>query len=492
LIKNTDLIFSVRKKSSNKLNFIWAFLFLTAPAIIMGQSGTQDEGFVISLFHKGNAFWHRSNQLGISSDDQFFSASIQSPQWQSFRYSFRIVNAFSGKNKVILPIGYINKPIGDYELIIGRWRKNISSESNLSTGSLIRGNNALPIPQVSFQLPKYKQFKFLNYNFWIKAGLSHGWFSNESYIRSPFLHEKYLYLKIPIKSNSSFSVGLVHEAMWGGETQKHGKQPQTLTDFIYVVTGQPASNSGYEGEQVNTLGNHLGIWDLSYSKETQSRIYRIYFQHPFEDKSGMYQYFLDELKKRVLTTKSFDGLVGFEIKNKSNGIIATFLYEYLNTMFQSGAEPSKPGLSYGWDSYYNHYIYESGWINHGRNIGNALFINGRIIENGDNIINNRITAHHIGISGNIMKSISHQILLTTSKNYGSYWDSHLHKSNNKPYKFSGGVKQFSGLFQINIQKLWTNVNVQFSYAFDRGDLHPDSDSFLFSISYQFSNLSPSH
>ncbi|MDD9931669.1 MAG: hypothetical protein OXR70_07360, partial [Candidatus Marinimicrobia bacterium] len=108
------------------------------------------------------------------------------------------------------------------------------------------------------------------------------------------------------------------------------------------------------------------------------------------------------------------------------------------------------------------------------------------------IINNRIRAHHFGLSGKVTPSISYKSLLTYSKNYGTYFDTDKFKSLNKPYPFKGGLKQLSGLIQLDFNPIWKNLNGQISYAFDRGDLHPDSDSFLFSISYQFSNLSPSH
>ena len=120
-----------------------------------------------------------------------------------------------------------------------------------------------------------------------------------------FLHEKYMYLKMPINNHSSFSIGLVHEAMWGGETKQHGVLNQSMTDYLRVFFGQSASSKLYIGERDNVLGNHLGIWDISYASEKQSRIFRLYFQHPFEDKSGMYQHFLDELKALKIPLKSF-------------------------------------------------------------------------------------------------------------------------------------------------------------------------------------------
>ncbi len=300
-----------------------------------------------------------------------------------------------------------------------------------------------------------------------------------------------MYLKKNISNHSSFTLGLVHQAMWGGETEKHGNQPQSFSDYLRVVIPRPASKSGFIGEQVNILGNHLGVWDVSYTINRKSKSFKLYYQHPFEDKSGAYQHFFDELKKRKIPVKSFDGLLGFEIIN-NDSMISSLLYEYINTMYQSGEEPSKPGEGYGWDSYYNHYIYIYGWTNKNRNIANPLFISGRLFENCVYIINNRIKAHHIGIELSLSKTVKNKCLFTLSQNFGTYWDNHIAKSNNYPYKFADGLRQFSGLIQFDFNPIWKNLNGQISYAFDRGDLYSDSDSFLFSISYQFSNLSPSH
>jgi hypothetical protein len=112
-------------------------------------------------------------------------------------------------------------------------------------------------------------------------------------------------------------------------------------------------------------------------------------------------------------------------------------------------------------------------------------------SNGTYIVNNRLKAHHIGVSGNISEKITHKILLTYSKNYGTYTDQDKFLKKNKPYRFSSGIKQLSALAQLDFVNVWGNMNIRISYAIDRGDLLMNSESLLFSISYNFSNLSPS-
>jgi len=493
LKKITDLFFYLSKRSSNNLFVIWAFFIFIYPTVLVAQIINLNEN-KIALLNKGDAFWHRSNQLGIADGGGYVSISIFRHSSALFNYGIMGIGNFEKDNSYKMVVGYLEKDIRGLNMKLGRWRKNITSESELSTGSLIRGKNAIPIPQVSLRLSDFKKITIFNQDLWVKGGFSHGWFSDKSYIRSPFLHEKNMYLKMPINNHSSFSIGLVHEAMWGGETKQHGVLNQSMTDYLRVFFGQSASSKLYIGERDNVLGNHLGIWDISYASEKQSRIFRLYFQHPFEDKSGMYQHFLDELKALKIPLKSFDGLLGVELINISFGKVEKILVEYLNTMYQSGPTAASDS-SYGMDNYFNHYIYRSGWTNDGRLIGNPLFTVGEHPDsdyNGVYVINNRIKAIHIGLSGNIIKGIGFNMLMTYSKNYGTYGDKSRHSIQNIHYEFESGIEQLSSLIQFNINPIWKNLNGQISYAFDRGDLHPDSDSFLFSISYHFPNLSTSY
>ena len=435
-----------------------------------------------------NPFWHRVNKMGAFSNKQLFSFSSYSNNKYSIGYGLSNIIYPSEIKDSFLQIGFIYKRINDYELKIGRWKQEITSESILSTGSLIRGNNSIPIPQISLMIPKYKKYIIFNNEIWIKGGFTHGWFSKGEYIKAPYLHEKYLYIKKHINDKSEFSLGLVHEAIWGGKTYIHGLQPGTFKDYFRVVFARPALSSGFIGEQVNVLGNHLGIWDISFSKKYLKQKIKFYYQHPFEDKSGAFQHFFDELKNRKLTSKSFDGLFGIEIKNNISNLITFFLYEYINTTYQSGSNPQSD-TSYGWDSYYNHYIYLSGWSYRGVILSNPLFTEGRLTSEGDYISNNRIKVHHIGLSGYLSKKIKHKLLLTYSKNYGTYWDQIVFLNNQKKYKYESALEQFSALIELDFLNVFNNTNITISYALDNGEVLNNDKGFQLSFYYNFSNLS---
>jgi len=239
------------------------------------------------------------------------------------------------------------------------------------------------------------------------------------------------------------------------------------------------------------LGNHLGIWDAAIIKMYNSTKYKFYFQHPFEDKSGAFQYFFDELKQLRISKNSFDGLFGFEVNSVDRKLFTTLVYEYLNTMFQSGSlSASKSDSTYGRDNYFNHYIYQSGWTYKNKVIGNPLFSIGRSNSKDQiYIINNRIKSHHIGLSGYLKSNLMYKILLTKSKNYGTYDDLQKFNENNKKYQFSNGLNQTSALFEFNFIQFIKKINIKISYAIDKGSLLKNSDGFQLSINYDFNDLS---
>ena len=71
--------------------------------------------------------------------------------------------------------------------------------------------------------------------------------------------EKSIYVKKNFFDDYSFSLGLVHKVIWGGETKSHGIQPSKFRDYTRVVFARPGSQNSIDQEKENTLGNHLGI-----------------------------------------------------------------------------------------------------------------------------------------------------------------------------------------------------------------------------------------
>lgn len=252
----------------------------------------------------------------------------------------------------------------DTEFIAGRFNTTQSSaDFLLSSGSMIESGNALGVPRIGTITTK----KINNHN--IKFSFYHGQLNRNKYIvEKPFLHEKKLYFSSTYLKNI-FSIGLSHSVIWGGETIDNGKQPQRFEDFIRVVFGNPGDDNATNSDQINALGESVGMWDFSFERTNKDYTMKIYHQNFFEDGSGL------NLNDKM---NEFDGLWGIRIqKGKIRSV-----YEFLKTTYQGGSF-HPPGL----DSYYWSGAYRPGWVYNGQTIGNIII----------SPQNNRVKAHFLSI-----------------------------------------------------------------------------------------------
>lgn len=323
-------------------------------------------------------WWSKFNNNGLN----FTQSNISFSYKNTFDNYELLINTHISNEKIIVGESYISFPVVDtYKIKFGRYYRDFSTylNNNLSSGSMLIGINALPIPKIGLlgenQIKKYSKFKFT-------YGLAHSILDkNDIYNKSPYIHEKFVYL-IKNDNNYEYGFGFVHEAMWGGSTYLNGEFPSSFNDFLKVIIS--ADGDKVDGQpHANAIGNHLGIWDFYFIKKNKSDILKFYYQHFFEDTSGL------RFANRL------DGLWGFEYRDSSSGF--NFLVEYLNTSNQDRDPP------YVRENYYNHDEYTLGWSYKGYVIGNP-FIN--------NINNNPSKVIHAGISNNDLSNYKFKILLS--------------------------------------------------------------------------------
>ena len=417
-------------------------------------------------------FWIVSNRNGIlSGSSQLNFSYSQKYKLAYFKIGFN--PKYNGNKKTLLNETFIQFNKNNYQFLFGK-KNNEDLKSYISTGSLLESTNSLPIPKISIGHSDFHRIQIFDKNFNIKASIGHGWLYKGRYLQAPSIHEKAFHLKKNI-NGYNFVFGINHKAIWGGETKLHGLQPQSPSDYLRILFARPGSKKSLKQEQENALGNHLGVWDFSLERKIKDKLYTFYYEHPFEDESGA----------RWLLNK-FDGKYGFNVTSFKSTLISDFIYEFIYTMDQSGSQGASDS-TYGWDNYFNHYIYQSGWTYKNRMIGNPLFTVGKNpgrYSDSFYIINNRIKAHHIGLAGKIRHNANFRILITYSKNYGIYPDKNYYLANGGHYKFDGGLEQLSTLYEIKFKNLWENISITAAYANDRGDLLPKTDSFMMIINYK--------
>jgi len=430
--------------------------------------------FTIHLLqNKKEPFWLISNNDGLYTNSSVVSFKV-AEKLTTYNYGIEAVILQSQIDKQFLNQAYFSVNNNNIYFQIGKKSNNLKF-NNLSSGSFVESSNSSPIPKFSFGTNNYKDMSFLNFKFQYLFKISHGWIYSPEYIKNPFLHEKSLSLKKEISEKSHLVIALDHMAIWAGETILHGQQPSGISDFFKVVFARAGGKNSINQEQNNSLGNHLGAWTFLYKKKYKDKTLSLYLEHPFEDESGA-RWILNE----------FDGLYGMHINRNKSFYISQFTYEYINTMDQSGTHGASDS-TYGWDNYYNHYLYQSGWTHKGRIIGNPLFTlgsNDGRYSNNQYIINNRIKAHHIGFYGSLFDQLDYRILFTYSENFGIYPDKDYYKKIKQIYVFESGLVQRSGLLEIIINN-FKGYSFSLVYGFDNGELLNKTDSFMLKINHKF-------
>jgi len=287
-----------------------------------------------------------------------------------------------------------------------------------TNGNMYRSRNARPVPGLSLSTNGYIPFlfakKWLSFRFTYEEGI----LKDKRFVTNAHLHHKNLYFRALLSPSLSLSLGLGHYVFWGGVSPIYGQLPG-WNEYLRYISGWEGGDGATLYDQMNVAGNQLGSYNLEIVKNWAHTITTFYWNHPFEDKSGME---FDNLR---------DGLWGMHITTKNrSGFFTDFVYEYMNTCNQSGSvylvpapTPEDPDrrTGRGGDDYFNQGTYPSGYTHYQRMMGNPLFvpnIGADGISKG--FESNKIWMHHLGISGTLGNGFFWKSLLTLSRNFGKY------------------------------------------------------------------------
>ena len=293
-------------------------------------------------------WWSKYNNNGIDFKKSFVSTYFK----KKFNSTSLTIKAYFSESEILLGESFIGINTKYGRIQVGKYYRNFSYylNDNLSSGSMLIGVNAPPVPKIGFD-GSYKLKKRNDLIF--RYGSSNGIFEkNEVYKEAPYYHDKFIYLS-QIKKNNEFGVGFVHTAMWGGYSNNYGQFPIGFDSFLKVLVSADGVKKDNQ-PHANALGNHLGIWDFYWIFEREQKSLKFYYQHIFEDTSGL------------RFANKADGLWGVELLNRKNKV--SFILEYINTINQDSNPP------YVNESYYNHSEYSLGWSYKGYVLGNP-FIN---------------------------------------------------------------------------------------------------------------------
>lgn len=288
------------------------------------------------------------------------------------------------------------------EAAIGiKQRPELLSGLSAVGGDILWSRNARAMPGVEVKtLQPIPVFKWLS----LDASLAHYQLEDNRFVEGAKIHHKTFFFNFKLNKEQQLSAGLKHYVQWGGVSPEFGQQAEGFKDFIYIFLGKNGGNTA--NDQINASGNHLASYELTYTLKKENYQLQLYHQTLFDDRSG-----------RELNNFP-DGVWGVYFKPEKNKFISGMLYEYIQTVSQSGRNDpnSSQGQQSGQDNYFSNSIYRSGWTYFGQTIGLPFILPN---ENGIGIKNNRSYVHHFGIQG-ALGAIEYSFKSTYVKNKGTY------------------------------------------------------------------------
>ena len=260
----------------------------------------------------------------------------------------------------------------------------------------IVSGNARALPGLVVEAPEPLM---LSNTFSIDWAIAHYELNDDRYVSNTRVHHKRLGLVVNLNNRSQLYGGIVHYAQWAGNSPDFGRLPASFTDFIEVFFARGAEDNTVIGEGQNSLGNHLGLYNLEYNFTPSAGRFSFYHQHPFEDGSGS-------------ALKNFaDGIWGFYFGPNTvdlDSFITGMLLEYVQTTNQSRED--RP------DNYFVNGIYQSGWTYHHKTIGLPFIIP----IGGDSIgFYNRTRAINVGLAAR-RANWSFKTKTSFAQNLGAY------------------------------------------------------------------------
>ena len=395
------------------------FLGLFTLSTVCPLNAQEAAGFKLAITGMGltatgseNPFWMYSNQYGRLDAETQFLGLLQASYTKQFNEKNRLEigggllandGIYDGVKADELYAAYtwnwleINAGIKHREEKLG----GISSVG----GDIIWSNNARALPGVYIQMLKpLKIFKW----FEASATFGHYFLEEDRYVTNAQVHHKSLELALVFSENDRLSGSMKHYVQFGGTSPVFGKQPTDFKNLINIFFGQGAASGGgaFDGEQVNSLGNGLGSYELAYAMTRDAYNLRLYHQSLFEDTSGI------ELSNFP------DGVWGAYLEPKALSWLDAVLFEYVQTVSQSGrfGNSSNGGSFSGGDSYFWNGIYQTGWNYQNRIIGLPFIISGAY---GQRNVNDRSYVAHLGATGSV-RGLHYKAKLSYVTNLGTY------------------------------------------------------------------------
>jgi hypothetical protein len=278
----------------------------------------------------------------------------------------------------------------------------------LTSGSLLFSGNSQPLPRITFGIDHYVPFPGCYGYFEFQGGITHAWIADNIFMRSSYLHHKWLAMRFGGKLPVNISYAFHHAAQWGGIHPVYGDVGSGWEAFLNVLLARSGGINA--NEQLNAEGNHVGSQILTLTGKGKAWEVNVYWQNFFEDNFA----FIGNGQNLA------DGLWGINMKQTRWPFIEGVTYEFMNTTDQSGWWHDRDGLCYaGNDLYYQNGVFQNGWNYFYRSMGTPFITSPIYNEDGTlHTLNSRVRVHHLGVRGDIY-GFKYRLKASYARNYGN-------------------------------------------------------------------------
>ena len=408
-------------------------------------------------------FWHTADRHGLSSVETksalaHFAAlgNMLMPNGFDMGYGVDVGAGVNMQSYLFIHQLYVDLDYKWLRLEIGmKEHDGELKNKSLSSGGLTWSGNSQPVPQIRLSIPEYTRIPVLDRWLSVKGHIAYGRFTDDRWRRNSastsvykdvytdriLYHGKDLFLRFGDVDRFPLqvTVGLEMYSMFGGTIHNRFISADRFYDEYDFESGPKAYLNAFlpfneAGNQGKENGNTLGSWHLSLDYTVNDWDVRAYYEHFFEDHSGMigieYKSDLDGNKDFVsygFRRNWFDGLFGVEVSLPERFPVRGVVLEILNTRGQCGAirrdlvYPVAESID-GRDDMYNHQLYDSYSLS-GMAIGNPVLLSPVYNRDGyQGFRSNRVIMFHAGVNGDIGSHVDYRALFTTTRHWGTYQD----------------------------------------------------------------------
>lgn len=349
-------------------------------------------------------------------------------------------------------------------------------DDELSSGDLVRSNNASPVPGIGVGFLDFVDIPFTKGWVQINGELMYGKMMDSKFKEREFNHYsglealnilynyKRCYFRTNPDKNFHVTIGMQASAFFGGSAYEYKLGKIVASDERgFHVKDLLQAFFPREGGEAYYEGSHLGSWDLkaTYRFKDGSRL-NAYFEWPWEDGSG------------IGRMNGWDGLWGLQYDFARGGAVTKVVMEYLDFTNQGGPihyapddhpNSSMTGQASGSDDYYNNGFYGA-YTNYGMSIGSPFLVSPLYNRDGMlSYLHNRARGFHVAVEGRPTERMCYKVMAGYAVAGGSGWFPAYRKSHSA-----------SALVEWRMSPLrrMPGLELGVKMAFDKGDLRGDN------------------